>query len=347
MMFVMICWKVGLCNRYFLITKKQMFEVLKPFKKFAKKAYTSIYSKKLPPPTSSEQKIIEEFKEQMKEFGNELEKIDSHEGWKNRAKDILELTLEGDVRKFLQWKPILDTMNVSISGYLQEELKFLKGLRDWDTRWKKSIEEIPIGSPASYYLYPKSSGNLIHTAYHVARFEQELLTSVTDLDFVVEFGGGYGSMARFFYNLGFKGKYIIYDLPHVSILQTFYLKCVGLNVERNTENFHQILCLSDIQQFNEIVSRNLPSNSLFLSAWAFSEVPLSLRQKVEDLFVNFSHFLFAYQDKAFGIDNVKSFNELSKQIEKKYSNLNRKIKFTATEISHMPGNYYLFGKKLS
>jgi len=320
--------------------------MLTPFKKFAKKVYTSIYSQKLPELTPFEQKIIDEFKEEVEKLGNDVESVSSEE-WKNMEKDIQKHILNDDIRKFLHWKTILATMNISIAGHIQKELKFLQSLKNWDSRWKESINESPIGNPSSYYLYPKSSATLIQMAYTVARYEQDLQTSVNDLDYVVEFGGGYGLMARLFYSLGFKGKYIILDLPYVSLLQTYYLKCIGLNVARSAKEFTQVLCLADIKQFSEIVSKNVLSNSLFLSTWAFSEVPLSIRGEVEDLFEKFSYYLFGYQANCFGINNVQSFYDLSKRIEKKYLNSNRKIMWKNSEITGIPDNYYLFGKELS
>src|SRR3712207_7978939 len=44
----------------------------------------------------------------------------------------------------------------------------------------------------SYPAWPESSGNLLHHAYHVCRFEEATGLRAEQLELVVEFGGGYG-----------------------------------------------------------------------------------------------------------------------------------------------------------
>jgi hypothetical protein len=45
---------------------------------------------------------------------------------------------------------------------------------------------------------------------------------VRGFDFVIEFGGGYGSLCRLFFNQQFKGQYVLFDLPPFSALQHFF-----------------------------------------------------------------------------------------------------------------------------
>ena len=47
-------------------------------------------------------------------------------------------------------------------------------------------------------------------------------------DVIVEFGGGYGSMCRLVRKLGFKGRYVIFDLRPILALQKYYLGLHGV-----------------------------------------------------------------------------------------------------------------------
>src|SRR5262249_29537133 len=148
----------------------------------------------------------------------------------------------------LRWDVIQDTMFVGAASYVAKELTFLKKHPDWASRWRRAIQESPIGHPLRYPFFPASSGNLIHHAFHLAQFEEKTQIQVNNIGFVLEFGGGYGSMCRLLHNLGFHGKYVILDLPFFSLLQSFYLKSLGLPVH-SIEDFKTanegIVCVSE------------------------------------------------------------------------------------------------------
>lgn len=294
-------------------------------KKIAKQIFFKIYDKKLPEPTREEQHYMNEFKERMQSLVNEFEDQNAVPEWKVYSKKILDLTLKDDVRRFLRWKPIQESMNVSFAIFLKKELKFLKN-NNWDVRWKKAIKENSFGSPIPFIYYKKSSGNLIHHAYHIAKFEKMMEMSVNNLDYVVEFGAGYGSMCRLFRQLGFKGKYVLFDLPYFSLLQSFYLNGIGL---KGT-------CISDMNELKQIISNEVNENSMFLSTWALSETPVSLRDKLIDSYQKFSYFLFAYQDNFSGNDNKEYFTKLSSNII---------VNWKHFKIEHMSDSSYLFGKR--
>jgi hypothetical protein len=42
-------------------------------------------------------------------------------------------------------------------------------------------------------------------------------------EIILEFGGGTGQMADVLYELGFKGKHIVYDLPLMTVLQRYFV----------------------------------------------------------------------------------------------------------------------------
>jgi hypothetical protein len=80
-------------------------------------------------------------------------------------------------------------------------------------------------------VLPGSSGTLIHHAYHLHRFETVTGRFLLELQEIIEFGGGYGSMARLLARLGYRGRYHIHDLPEFAALQRFYLRMVQADTQ--------------------------------------------------------------------------------------------------------------------
>jgi hypothetical protein len=194
-------------------------------------------------------------------------------------------------------------------------MKYLKQHHEWNTRWRSAINEISVGNPIPYIFYPASSGNLIHHAYHVAQFEEKTKYKIQDMEFVFEFGGGYGSMCRLFHNLGFRGKYVIFDLPSFSALQTYYLKTGGFPVQTVAE----------------------AANKMFVATWSISESPAKIREAVLSLVPGFQSFLIAYQDRFGEVDNVKYFEDWRKTV--------KNVAWNNWRINHISGSSYLVGTR--
>lgn len=65
--------------------------------------------------------------------------------------------------------------------------------------------------------------NLIHQAYHLLSWQITTGQRITNLNTIVEFGGGYGAMSLVTRRMGFYGAYFIKDLPEFEILQKYFL----------------------------------------------------------------------------------------------------------------------------
>lgn len=259
--------------------------------------------------------------------------------WLSNVDHLRECVLNQSPKSFLRWRVISETMFVANAPYISTELDYLKRRPDWETRWRTAIIESPVGRPVPYRFYPASSGNLIHHAYHVAQFEEKTGIEVHNLKHVFEFGGGYGSLCRLFFNLGFNGEYIIYDLPPFSALQRYFLKSIGLPV-RALDTFGQsgagIICLSDIERLKTLLADHLEmSNSLFVATWSISEVPILVRDLVFPLTSMFGSFLISYQDRFGEVNNVEFF--------RRWKETYKDITWSGWHIEHVPGNYYLVG----
>jgi len=315
----------------------------KKFNKFLSKSLAMLYDKSLPSPTQKENELVEELRAAFRQ----LPVLDStgccasERQWINNANSLRQLILTDDPREFLRWHVISSAMFVKYAGYISHEFKYLKQQSDWNSRWSKAVMETHIGHPVPYYKYPKSSANLIHHAYHLAIFEQIAGIKLNDIDFVFEFGGGYGSMCRLNHNIGFTGKYIIYDMPAFSALQRFFLKSIGVNIliaDNFTTQVSGALCISEIQQLSNILSNDMRSKkSLFIGTWSISEAPYSLRDSILPLVSGFHTFLIAYQDRFQEADNIAFF--------KQWAATHENIEWYDRAIEHLPGNRYLMGRK--
>lgn len=270
-----------------------------------------------------------------------IENTGTEKEWSENVNRLYRHIMNDDPRKFLTWGVVLSAMFVADQPYIPIEFGFLKRLPDWRKRWSKAVRESPFGQPIYYPNYKKSSENLIHHAYHIAQWEKFAGIQVEELDIVLEFGGGYGSMARLFYNLGFRGTYVIYDLPIVSALQRYFLESLGINVI--SDGKHQleemnVFCTSSLGIVKNICSFDTDPKKLFIATWSLSESPIAIRFEWSWVMNHFSYFLLAYQEQFGGVDNQDYFSEWTNPVR-------QDIHWSNWNIEHLPGNFYLMGKK--
>lgn len=310
-------------------------------RRMVKKLLNLFLDKPLPLPSSQEEGFLSELQTDVREL-LVLETTNmppSQAAWLSYTNRLRELVLNQDPRKFLRWDVVSYTMFVAFARYVSTELKYLKHRPDWNARWRAAIKESSVGHPIPYIFYPASSGNLIHHAYHVAQFEEKTKVQVHSMGFVFEFGGGYGSMCRLFYNLGFDGGYIIFDLPLFSALQRYFLKTLGLPVKSVAEFVKSktgIVCVSDIQELRALLTDHIEANNaMFVATWSIGEAPISIRDSVLPLISEFRLFLISYNDRFKEVNNADFFNN--------WKELNRNVTWHNWQIGHIPGNNYLVG----
>jgi len=301
-----------------------------------------MFSHSLKPLTPKEISLIKNLRSEVSKLPlEETENCSPAEkAWKENSNRLRQKIFYDDPRNFLRWDVITETMSFTNAPFLEIEFNHLERSQGWQKRWKNAIREISAGHPTPFSLCPKSSGNLIHQAYHLCKFKEKTRIKIDTFNFIFEFGGGYGGMCRTFHNLGFKGKYIIFDLPQFSALQRFYLKSSGLPVHAN-ESFGSahsgVICISNIDELKTVIESSADNlKCLFIATWSISEAPVGLRESILELIKDFDSYLIAYQNYFYEIDNNKYFNTVK-------SKLNRDIIWQDIEIKHLPGNSYLFG----
>lgn len=299
----------------------------------------------LPPPTKAEQGLIDELRNKFKEipYRNLDNLTPAEKAWAENINTLKDNVQQEDPRSFLNWRVIKDTMFVdldwSYKHFVEHEFLHVTKSHHFDSRWKNAIQESNVGSPVTSHLINESSANLIHHAYHALIFEEKTGRKIDkDYGLILEFGGGYGSLCRLAHNIGYNKKYIIFDLAPFTLLQTYYLKSLGLNV-LNPQEFlkadNGILCISDKESLKQILDVVDAHDKLFIATWSLSETSIAVRNEFLALIRDFNGCLIAYQHEFGEVNNVEYFDALNRYMKCDH--------WQNWEISQLQGSYYLLG----
>ncbi len=251
----------------------------------------------------------------------------SASAWAANANELRNHVLNDDPNNFLQWYVIRRTMFVGSAPFIQTELEALRSDPDWRDRWRPAITENRFGKPSTLPWYRASSGNRVHHAYHIREFERSIGTSLTSLDCVFEFGGGFGGMAHLLRSLGFHGRHVILDLPMFSALQRFYLATVLPREDR------EIYCVDQPSRAAELLMGN---RRLMIATWSFSEVPIVVRESVARIVSQCNYFLIAFQERFEELDNTGIAASIARLAPSG-------TVWREWPINHLSGNRYLVG----
>lgn len=159
--------------------------------------------------------------EAVKEAFANLAPLESLDGfWDKRRAGLRRNVAYEPLEKFLGWPSIVGTMFVAQPQWVGPEIETL--LHSDPERWRAA-------TGVEYNGFPNT--NLIHQAYHLYLWEQVTGLNVAGLESIIEIGGGYGALALVARRAGFTGRYTIYDLPELSLLQQYYLEQMGAVAE--------------------------------------------------------------------------------------------------------------------
>lgn len=179
--------------------------------------------------------------------------------------------------------------------------------------------------------------NSTHHLHHLMRFEQKTGKKIGIIESVVEFGGGYGNMARIVHNFGACKTYSIIDLLLFSCIQYVFLSTVSGNDQvsfdvgntKGSANFflHPL--------FRTNLSTSLRGD-LFLSTWALSESTRATYEWVTDCnWFGATNLLLAYNE------HWKPWRE----DELEESLVNNGWCVAKEVIPFLPGSFYLFATR--
>jgi len=278
----------------------------------------------------------EEFRREIKGYYTSTpHKVTLTNDWEIFVSQVLEKISKKEPEKFLRWDEILYTMFTTNTKIAKQQLSYLRK-SNWN-EWQMALKEDKFGFPLLYSAYNETSSNAIQMVYHLALFKEIMGVDYSQLDYIFEFGGGYGKMASIAYKAGFRGKYILFDLPLFSIIQKYYLKNIGIEAALNPEDLScQVNCFFEWEKIEKVVKAFKGKNTLFIATWSLSEAPIELSDKVENILRDISYILIAYQDKFRSIDNLKRFQSLQEKLDM--------IEWRNFPTEYRRRSYYLFGK---
>ena len=199
--------------------------------------------------------------------------------WKAKIRRDLETRVP---LSFLRLKPISDTMVYSGTGFQEQKVSTIRPAYAPE-RVSLMLKECLVGAPKITDLRYRTSANTIHQAHHISAFKNALGFDLSESTSVIEWGGGYGCLARIVKVLNPDITYIIADLAEMSALQHFYLSvafgsrevCVcgkWSDVKKGKIN----LISSDVILFE----KSEVSCQTFISNWALTESAREYQEKV-------------------------------------------------------------------
>jgi hypothetical protein len=236
---------------------------------------------------------------------------------------------------FLRNGTIGYTMFVSTGGaVLSRERAYLE-TRFSREELKMILRENSCGAPYVRDRRYCTSHNSIRHLYSIARWIESTKTDVEKLRTIVEWGGGYGNMAKLFFRLSPSiHTYVIIDTPLFSLIQQAYL-CAVLGKDRvhlwDSPDATFVEGKINLVPVAFVESLRI-SADLFVSTWALSESSAYAQKRmIERKCFDAKHILIAFQHA----------NQLLPESEG-VRDMVARLDVMEESIPDLPGNGYLF-----
>jgi hypothetical protein len=262
------------------------------------------------PPSRAETALAECLTGELKALLGAHRTGEASDFWQGICGELHRLATTDDPRYFMRWPPIGATMVHGAGPTTLRALWIMYRSPTWRAQWRPALWHTQHGHPPPFAPMPSTNAMAIEHASHLWRFHRHQGFFLHDTDCIVEFGGGFGSMCRLAHALGFRGQYIIFDLPPVLALQRYYLGLHGIEAD-DSGNANVWLCSSLDSIMARVSGTSLERVSL-MSTWALSEMPMAVRRRIEPFFEleAADKALFAYQPSFEGTDNRDYFRGL-------------------------------------
>ena len=256
---------------------------------------------------------------------------------------MFNLLKSNNLKNFLRKGFIQKMFFVHNRLFILNELKALKQNKNWQF-YRKLINEDSIGNPVRFFLYPRSSGNKINHVFHLSILKDEMRINLKTINYIFEFGGGYGCMAKIFSKINKSINYSCFDTFYVNLLQFYYLKHNDLNVGFNRKK-NKFFLVSNIDKISSLYKKN--QKYLFIANWSLSETPIKFRKNF-DILINKSQFiLISFQENFENINNLRYFENLKIRLSKRFKIKIIKNEFYKGNILYKQKHYFFLGKKLN
>lgn len=251
-----------------------------------------------------QKKNYELIKSRFMEFYNQINRYDIHKFttpvWDEYNNKIEPCLLPYPKFTFLNEPVIRSTMFIpSYINWIKDELKFIES-KFSKKKLQKYLLEDYIGMPHLNNVRYITSNTTIHHFYSISRFLEKTKCDLNKMNTIIEWGGGYGNMAKLLLRMINKRiTYILIDTPLFSCVQWLYLSCIfGSNninlIQNSNDNIKpqkiNIIPVSFIENF-------MLKGDLFISTWALSESTRHSQDFVlNSNWFNSKHILLAYQE---------------------------------------------------
>lgn len=254
--------------------------------------------------------------------------------WDGEAEKLEAAFLPEPPADFLRNPTLRWAMVVNDPGLLDLEMPGLEAAHSSE-HLLAVLEEDVVGGQVLNVARYHTSLNSVHHAYHIHRFTQATGCDLASVGTVVEWGGGYGDLAKLFLRWArAEVTYVMVDIPLMSAVQWLYLSCV-LGPER--------VALIDTPEAPieagkvnilpvGLVDARAPEADLLISTWALSESSAAAQQLVADRdWFGARRLLLAYQDSN---DEFAAASDVGVMAKARGAAIH--------PIDFMPGSYYAF-----
>ncbi len=226
--------------------------------------------------------------------------------WRATTDQLLRYAEAGDPLYFMRWPPIAGTMVPNNTPYALASYRALRRRPDWQRIWAPAVIHPNFGQGPPLLANPRTSAITVEHATHLVRFKETTGRNLLESAGLAEFGGGFGSMCRLTTRLGFRGRHVIFDLPPILALQRYFLGLHG--IAAGGDMSERVVLASSL----DTIADAIPHHTALISTWALSEMPVSLRERIERFLRDdrTTMAMLAYQHRFEGIDNKAWFEEL-------------------------------------
>lgn len=205
---------------------------------------------------------------------------------------------------------------------------------------KAYLRESIIGLPKITNFHFLTSHNSIHHLYHLVLFCEKCKFSFDRKIEILEFGGGYGNMAKIIRRISPLSTYSIIDIPQFTTMQYIYLSSVFnedsvslVDKSKKIEKGKLNLLTYKRSLVNLFNKRKI---DLLIATWSLSESSKSIQNYFKRMnYFNAKYILFAYQKNNQMFKFAENISILPNSYKLIYN----------SETEYIKDNYYLFARK--
>ena len=206
------------------------------------------------------------------------------------------------------------------------------------------LKENKLGNPLISVKQYNTSANMIHHLNHLTMFAETMDYNFLEAKNIIEWGGGYGNMAKLLLRINSGLTLTLIDLPIFSFIQAVYLSCIygtqkiNLILDSNNKIIKNKINIIPINK-DLLTTIKHPIYDIFVSTWALSESNLFSQEFVERInYFNSNYLLIGYQSTSYSMPYAERFIKNLTLFNLIY---NKKIPYIGGK------NYYLFAKKIN